>query len=175
MQTSNSSNNEANQKGQGQGRFTIRPVKTKTSDDGGTSRTRDISDTSDMTSTDTSSHPNRNHDAFSYYSNNQVRIETLRGSSSSTNNQEAQPQPQQQHEERKTRISFELHPSLILDDLILGGLFGGDGDDEAGIEDFFDLLEDNLWAHSNSPCGVADADVEGTNFSCYEMMIEEDM
>ena len=46
MQTSNSSNNEANQKGQGQGRFTIRPVKTKTSD-GGTSRTRDISDTSD--------------------------------------------------------------------------------------------------------------------------------
>ena len=64
--------------------------------------------------------------------------------------------------ERQTRISFELHPSLILEDLIFEGLFDGDGDDEAGIEDFFDLLEDNLRAHSNSPCGVADADVEGT-------------
>ena len=74
----------------------------------------------------------------------------------------------QQHEERKTCISFELHPSLILEDLIIEGLFDGDGDDEAGIDDFFDPLEDNLRAHSNSPCGVADADVEGTNFSCYD-------
>ena len=76
--------------------------------------------------------------------------------------------------ERQTRISFELHPSLILEDLIFEGLFDARCD-EAGIDDILDLLEDNLRAHSNSPRSVADADVEGANFSCYEMMIEEDM
>ena len=144
--------------------FTVRPVKTKTSD-GGTS-TRDISHTTsdtDMASTETrsTSPPNRNHDAFSYYSNNQVRIRTLTLADRSNNNQE-ETQPQQHHEERKTRISFELHPSLILEDLIVEGLFDGDEDD-AGIDDILDLLQDNLRARSNSPRSVADA--KGTNFS----------
>ena len=62
---------------------------------------------------------------------------------------------QEEFAKRKTRISFELHPSLILEDLIIEGLF--DGDDEAGIDDFLDRLEANLRAHSNAPRGVADA------------------
>ena len=134
--------------------FTIRQVKTKTSD-GGTSSQH--IDTSNMTSTDTSrSPPNRHvHDAFSYYSNDQIRMKTLTlaaDRSNNTNQEEPKAQPQQ-HQERKTRISFELHPSLILDewlqheDLSFGDL------DEAGtgIDDFLDLLEDNLRARASSP------------------------
>ena len=54
-----------------------------------------------------------------------------------------------------------MHPSLILEDLIIEGLF--DGDDDAGIDDILNPLEDNLRARSNSPRSVADA--KGTNFS----------
>ena len=96
--------------------------------------------------------PDREHDAFAYYSNDQVRIQTLKLWGRSSNNNQEEPQSQQQHQERKTRISFELHPSLILEDILNEageeGLF--DGDDEAGIDDILDLLQ-NLRAHANSP------------------------
>ena len=113
-----------------------------------------------VNSSRTQPNPERDNDAFSYYSNDQVRIRTLKlWGRSSINNQE-EPQQQQQRQERKTRISFELHPSLILEDILNEageeGLF--DGDDEAGIDDILDLLQDNLRARASSPRSVADTE-----------------
>ena len=112
----------------------------------------------------TQANPERDNDAFSYYSNDQVRIRTLKLWGKSSNNNQEEPH-QEELAERKTRISFELHPSLILEDLLdelaeEEKLFV-DGDE---IDmDMLDLLQDNLRARSNSPRSVADA--KGTNFS----------
>ena len=79
------------------------------------------------------------HDAFLHYSNDEVRINTLmmrrdEGSSGANHENEThqQQQPQQVDVERKTRISFELHPSLILEDMWDeddDSIFGGEGID----------------------------------------------
>ena len=69
--------------------------------------------------------------------------------------------------ERKTRISFELHPSLILDDLLLNelseaeeeGPFDGGDETDMGMLDLL-RLQDILRVRAKSPCSVADA--EGT-------------
>ena len=41
----------------------------------------------------------------------------LTGNEEEVNNQENRPRQQQQVGERRTRISFEVHPSLLFDDL----------------------------------------------------------
>ena len=47
-------------------------------------------------------------------------------------NQDNPPQQQQQAVERRTRISFEVHPSLLLESLMDGAEEGGGGEDEGG-------------------------------------------
>lgn len=73
------------------------------------------------------------HDAFSYYSNDVTRMNTLL--------MKEAPKTQRQQrvltQERKTRISFEVHPSLILEDL----LFDNDGDCIAESDDIGSLLD----------------------------------
>ena len=112
---------------------------------------------------------NHYNDAFSYYSNDQARIRTLKLWGRSSANQELE---QQQHQEelveRKTRISFELHPSLILDDLLLNelseaeeeGPFDGGDETDMGVLDLL-RLQDILRVRAKSPCSVADAECRG--------------
>ena len=71
------------------------------------------------------------HDAFLHYSNDETRMNTLM--------MKETPKYQRQQrvtQERKTRISFEVHPSLILEDL----LFDNDGDCMAESDDIGSLL-----------------------------------
>ena len=77
------------------------------------------------------SSPTTEHDAFLRYSNDETRMNTLML-------KEAPKCQRQQHvtQERKTRISFEVHPSLILEDL----LFDDDGDCIAESDDIGSLL-----------------------------------
>ena len=72
------------------------------------------------------------HDAFLHYSNDETRMNTLMM-------KEAPKYQRQQRvtQERKTRISFEVHPSLILEDL----LFDNDGDCIAESDDIGSLLD----------------------------------
>ena len=84
-------------------------------------------------------------DAFLKYSSDEVRMKTLKmseGTSSCTKSsleKQAIATPKQQRE-RKTRISFELHPSLIMEDMI----FEDDLDNDVDGEDINleDLLQD---------------------------------
>ena len=71
------------------------------------------------------------YDAFLHYSNDETRMNTLML-------KEAPKCQRQQRvtQERKTRISFEVHPSLILEDL----LFDNDGDCMAESDDIGSLL-----------------------------------
>ena len=72
------------------------------------------------------------HDAFLRYSNDETRMNTLM--------MKETPKYQRQQrvtQERKTRISFEVHPSLILEDL----LFDDDGDSIAESDDIGSLLD----------------------------------
>ena len=72
------------------------------------------------------------HDAFLHYSNDETRMNTLM--------MKETPKYQRQQrvtQERKTRISFEVHPSLILEDL----LFDDDGDFIAESDDIGSLLD----------------------------------
>ena len=116
-----------------------------------------------VNSSRTQANPERDNDAFSYYSNDQVRIRTLKLWGKSSNNNQEEPH-QEEVAERKTRISFELHPSLILEDLLDelaedGELFV-DGDETD--MDMLDLLQER--ANSRS---VA----EGTNFHMMMMLL----
>mmetsp|Transcript_15708 Transcript_15708/g.22340 ORF Transcript_15708/g.22340 Transcript_15708/m.22340 type:complete len:127 (-) Transcript_15708:115-495(-) len=54
-------------------------------------------------------------DPFMYYSNQETRMSALLLSNDSGDNEE---QVALEFHERKTRISFELHPSLLLEDLL---------------------------------------------------------
>ncbi len=54
-------------------------------------------------------------DAFLYYSDQETRMSALLLSNGSSKNDE---QIAFESHERKTRISFELHPSLLLEDLL---------------------------------------------------------
>ena len=101
-------------------------------------------------------------DPFLYYSNDKIRMRELRlrlqdieydssgddssddGSfSSSLSNQEQSTATC----ERKTRITFELHPSLVLEDL-MKDLF----DDES--LDFDDIIDASLHANEQDSCAV---------------------
>ncbi len=61
-------------------------------------------------------HPVRKHeDPFMYYSHQETRMSALL---LSNDNDETDGQVARESHERKTRISFELHPSLLLEDLL---------------------------------------------------------
>ena len=65
----------------------------------------------------TSVHTNGRFDAFLYFSNQRRRMAFLKYEEVISTDDA--PAPQDVTEERTTRISFELHPSLILDDLLM--------------------------------------------------------
>ena len=75
-------------------------------------------------------------DAFLYYSNDDVRIKTLKMAEDPTPEQVSEPQQRSistsSASERKTMISFELHPSLIMED-VLADLCDDDNKNEAGL------------------------------------------
>ena len=73
-------------------------------------------------------------DAFSYFSNNEIRLKTLKLQEVDHDVLATTTRTSRQYE-RKTRLSFELDPQLILEDE-LEEIFGND--DEAD-EDFFEL------------------------------------
>ena len=56
-------------------------------------------------------------DPFHYYSDQARRMAHLLHNQGNINQEDNPPQQQQQVVERRTRISFEVHPSLFLDDL----------------------------------------------------------
>ena len=65
-------------------------------------------------------------DAFLRYSNDEVRMQTLM--ISTTTQRDTYQPAEAQVVERKTRISFELHPSLIIEDMLHE--LGDDDDDD---------------------------------------------
>jgi hypothetical protein len=78
------------------------------------------------TSSNAGSSSNKKRDSFLHYSNDKVRMRALMMVDDTSTTTltltwlQPRPQPQQKVEvERKTCISFELHPSLIMDDLLL--------------------------------------------------------
>jgi hypothetical protein len=84
-------------------------------------------------------------DPFLYYSNDQVRMKELQlQEEDSSNEASTSLSIQEQHTTtsvRKTRISFELHPSLLLEDFLL--------DDEHILDDslnFEDIIDASLLA-----------------------------
>ena len=60
----------------------------------------------------------RSQDPFLYFSDQRRRMAHLTGNEEEVNDQDNPPQQQQQVVERRTRISFEVHPSLLLDNLL---------------------------------------------------------
>ena len=101
----------------------------------------------------TSTSTNKNErDSFLHYSNDEVRIRTLMmsegdsnsNSSSSAEAEENVVRPPAQPQERKTRISFELHPSLILDDMLLNDEQFASSIDGSGRSDSGTTLDDLL-------------------------------
>ncbi len=74
------------------------------------------------------------HDPFMYYSNQNRRMTHLLLNENITDQVDAVVAPDLEGQatmvvQRKTRISFELHPSLLLDDLIVETM-GADGNAE---------------------------------------------
>ena len=65
-------------------------------------------------------------DAFLRYSNDEVRMQTLMMSTATRRDTQ---QTEAQVVDRKTRISFELHPSLIMEDMLREL---GDDDEDSG-------------------------------------------
>ena len=86
----------------------------------------------------TTSSTSTKQDAFLRYSNDEFRMNALMLSSSNSSiKTQASPQ---QLVERKTRLSWELHPSLLIEDMLLGSDFNHDSN-EVGV-DIEDLLRD---------------------------------
>ena len=106
-------------------------------------------------------------DPFLYYSNDQVRMKELRflqdeevdssDDDSSYTSLSNQAQPTTTYCARKTRISFELHPSLLLEDLMTDDEFLGD--DSLNFNDIFDasLRAANDYDNEQDDYDVVDA------------------
>lgn len=98
-------------------------------------------------------------DPFLYYSNDKIRMRELRlqdvkNDSSDDLSSSASPSPQEKSTaacERKTRISFELHPHLLLEDL-MRELFE---EDDHSL-DFDDIIDASLLANEQDSCAVDD-------------------
>ena len=75
-------------------------------------------------------------DAFLLYSNDDVRMRTLGGGQVGANQQSmsTETEGEDSTRKRKTRISFELHPSVFIEDLLLAG-----DDDDSFVSDFDDI------------------------------------
>ena len=79
-------------------------------------------------------------DPFHYYSDQARRMTHLLHNQGDINHDDPQQQQHQQAGERRTRISFEVHPSLMLDPLIFGmNMDGAEGEggnegDNGGVE-----------------------------------------
>ena len=71
-------------------------------------------------------------DPFLYHSDPARRRAYLLHHNDEGNINQDNPQQQQQAVERRTRISFEVHPSLLLESLMDGAEEGGGGEDEGG-------------------------------------------
>eukprot|EP00985_Skeletonema_marinoi_P021650 scaffold13386_cov154-Skeletonema_marinoi.AAC.7 len=78
-------------------------------------------------------------DAFLLYSNDDVRMRTLSGGQVGANQQSmsTETEGEDSTRKRKTRISFELHPSVFIENLLLAG-----DDDDSFVSDF-DGINDN--------------------------------
>ena len=75
-------------------------------------------------------------DAFLLYSNDEVRMRTLSGGMVRADQESTSTETEGDGgtRKRKTRISFELHPSVFIEDLILAG-----DDDDSFVSDFDDI------------------------------------
>ena len=75
-------------------------------------------------------------DAFLLYSNDDVRMRTLSGGQVGANQQSmsTETEGEDSTRKRKTRISFELHPSVFIENLLLAG-----DDDDSFVSDFDDI------------------------------------
>ena len=84
-------------------------------------------------------HPSMKADPFLYYSNDRVRMRDLRleGVEVEDSSNDGQQEQSTSSIVRKTRITFELHPSLLLDDLM---------DDELLSPDFDAFLDASIVA-----------------------------
>ena len=73
-------------------------------------------------------------DAFLLYSNDDVRMRTLGGGQVGANQQSmsTETEGEDSTRKRKTRISFELHPSVFIENLLLAG-------DDFFVSDFDDI------------------------------------
>jgi len=77
-------------------------------------------------------------DAFLLYSNDEVRMRTLSsglvGVGADQESTSTETEGEGGTRKRKTRISFELHPSVFIEDLLLAG-----DDDDSFVSDFDDI------------------------------------
>ena len=79
-------------------------------------------------------------DPFLYYSNDTIRMKALKFEQVTNKDHDVVSSQIQQHSmKRKTRHSFELHPSLLLDDLLTDLDLNDDDDEDM---DFMALLDD---------------------------------
>ena len=80
-----------------------------------------------------------NADAFLFYSNDEVRLRSLSGGIVG-----ADQESRSTHgNARKTRISFELHPSLFCEDLLYTSESFFSGFDDVNLEDAFKAINTN--------------------------------
>ena len=94
-------------------------------------------------------HPTTKADPFLYYSNDRVRMRELRLEDEEEEEDSSDEQSTNSCE-RKTRLTFELHPSLLLDDDLI------DDDDELLSPDFEAFLAASIAAIKQDPDAVDD-------------------
>lgn len=94
-------------------------------------------------------HPTTKADPFLYYSNDRVRMRELRLEDEEEEEDSSDEQSTNSCE-RKTRLTFELHPSLLLDDDLI------DDDDELLSPDFEAFLDASIAAIKQDPDAVDD-------------------
>eukprot|EP00985_Skeletonema_marinoi_P031210 scaffold36925_cov168-Skeletonema_marinoi.AAC.1 len=84
-------------------------------------------------------------DAFLLYSNDDVRMRTLSGGMVRADQESTSSETEGEGgtRKRKTRISFELHPSVFIEDLLLG--------DDSSLSDFDDIHEDAVKTMAEDP------------------------
>ena len=84
-------------------------------------------------------------DAFLLYSNDDVRMRTLSGGMVRADQESTSSETEGEGgtRKRKTRISFELHPSVFTENLLLG--------DDSSLSDFDDIHEDAVKTMAEDP------------------------
>ena len=113
-----------------------------------------FSTTKELSSHATTSNNDAIADAFLYYSNNDVRMKRLKFMEDDTRDSNDNKQGPQ-HQVRKTRLSWEVHPSVFFDDMDVDDL---DLDGEGDLFDDFDLdiLTELSTVDSSAAEGAAD-------------------